>query len=165
MHAPAVLCCLALLHWFIEAMCSFYVSSGMLLHAMTFGAAESLNVQCMDCRDSALSYWVPLSHASHGIPSTTCKQLYCTTSHITPCSKQVALLHVYNNLSMPQMCHQFGATLQATPANWPCNHDSIGKKGWAFLLPTVTPEDAKKHFPDHHSCKVHCHPAMSDRLV
>ncbi len=44
--------------------------------------------------------------------------------------------------------------VQATPANWPYNHDSIGKKGWAFLLPTVTPEDAKTHFPDHHSCKV-----------
>lgn len=50
----------------------------------------------------------------------------------------------------------------ATPANWPYNHDSIGKKGWAFLLPTVTPEDAKLHFPDHHSCavsllcKLHC---------
>ena len=44
--------------------------------------------------------------------------------------------------------------LQATPANWPYNHDSIGKKGWAFLLPTVTPEDANMHFPDHHSCKV-----------
>ncbi|CAL5219368.1 g1188 [Coccomyxa viridis] len=42
----------------------------------------------------------------------------------------------------------------ATPANWPLNHESINKKGWAFLLPTVTPEDAKKHFPDHHSCKV-----------
>ena len=45
-------------------------------------------------------------------------------------------------------------TMQATPANWPYNHDSIGKKGWAFLLPTVSPEDAKLHFPDHHSCKV-----------
>ena len=45
--------------------------------------------------------------------------------------------------------------LQATPANWPYNHDSIGKKGWAFLLPTVTPEDARTNFPDHHSCKVH----------
>ena len=44
--------------------------------------------------------------------------------------------------------------LQATPANWPFNHDSIGKKGWAFLLPTVTPEDAKLHFPGHHTCKV-----------
>ena len=32
---------------------------------------------------------------------------------------------------------------QATPANWPNNHESIGKKGQAFLLPTVTPEDAK----------------------
>lgn len=47
-----------------------------------------------------------------------------------------------------------GAILQATPANWPNNHESIGKKGWAFLLPTVTVEDAKKHFPDYHSCKV-----------
>lgn len=27
-----------------------------------------------------------------------------------------------------------------TPANWPYNHEAIGKKGWAFLLPTVTPE-------------------------
>ena len=27
-----------------------------------------------------------------------------------------------------------------TPANWPNNHEGIGKKGWAFLLPTVTPE-------------------------
>ena len=43
---------------------------------------------------------------------------------------------------------------QATPANWPNNHESIDKKGWAFLLPTVSEEDAKKHFPDHHSCKV-----------
>ena len=42
----------------------------------------------------------------------------------------------------------------ATPANWPNNHESIDKKGWAFLLPTVTPEDAQKHFPGHHSCKV-----------
>lgn len=32
----------------------------------------------------------------------------------------------------------------ATPANWPNNHESIGAKGWAFLLPTVTPEDADK---------------------
>lgn len=55
--------------------------------------------------------------------------------------------------------------VQATPANWPYNHDSIGKKGWAFLLPTVTPEDAKTHFPDHHSCKVHTtsmHASCSD---
>ena len=28
----------------------------------------------------------------------------------------------------------------ATPANWPNNHENIGAKGWAFLLPTVTPE-------------------------
>ena len=51
--------------------------------------------------------------------------------------------------------------VQATPANWPYNHDSIGKKGWAFLLPTVTPEDAKTHFPDHHSCKVCCHSVIN----
>jgi 1-Cys peroxiredoxin 6 len=44
--------------------------------------------------------------------------------------------------------------MQATPANWPNNHESIGKKGWAFLLPTVTPEDAAMHFPGHHSCVV-----------
>ena len=36
----------------------------------------------------------------------------------------------------------------------PLNHESIDKKGWAFLLPTVTDEDAKRHFPDHHSCEV-----------
>lgn len=40
------------------------------------------------------------------------------------------------------------------PLAGPLNHESIDKKGWAFLLPTVTDEDAKKHFPDHHSCKV-----------
>ncbi len=28
----------------------------------------------------------------------------------------------------------------ATPANWPNNHENIGAKGWAFLLPTVTPK-------------------------
>lgn len=32
---------------------------------------------------------------------------------------------------------------QATPANWPNNHEGIGAKGWAFLLPTVTPQDAE----------------------
>ena len=39
------------------------------------------------------------------------------------------------------------ASQQATPANWPNNHENIGAKGWAFLLPTVTPEDAKAYFP------------------
>ena len=34
--------------------------------------------------------------------------------------------------------------MQATPANWPNNHESIGAKGWAFILPTVTAEDADK---------------------
>ena len=38
----------------------------------------------------------------------------------------------------------FQLSAQATPANWPNNHESIGAKGWAFLLPTVTPEDADK---------------------
>lgn len=42
----------------------------------------------------------------------------------------------------------------ATPANWPHNHESIGKKGWAFLLPTVSADDAKQHFPDLHLCEV-----------
>ena len=118
----------------------------------------------MNCRDSALSCWVPLSHASHGTPFTTCKQLYCTIGHVITCPKQVAQLHVSANLSLTQLCHQVSSTLQATPANWPYNHDSIGKKGWAFLLPTVTPEDAKKHFPDHHSCKVYCHPALRNMI-
>jgi len=36
------------------------------------------------------------------------------------------------------------ATVQATPANWPNNHESIDAKGWAFILPTVTQEDADK---------------------
>ena len=39
------------------------------------------------------------------------------------------------------------ASRQATPANWPNNHENIGAKGWAFLLPTVTPEDATAYFP------------------
>ncbi|KAA6427155.1 MAG: glutathione peroxidase, partial [Trebouxia sp. A1-2] len=55
-------------------------------------------------------------------------------------------------LSAKHSCGELPAWTQAS--NWPYNHDSIGKKGWAFLLPTVTPEDAKTHFPDHHSCKV-----------
>ncbi|CEM38360.1 unnamed protein product [Vitrella brassicaformis CCMP3155] len=42
----------------------------------------------------------------------------------------------------------------ATPANWPNNHENIGKRGWVFLLPTVTEEDQKKHFPMCHTCKV-----------
>lgn len=42
----------------------------------------------------------------------------------------------------------------ATPANWPNNHEEAGMKGWVFLLPTVTKEDADKHFPDHKVCEV-----------
>eukprot|EP00471_Norrisiella_sphaerica_P004845 CAMPEP_0184479902 /NCGR_PEP_ID=MMETSP0113_2-20130426/1438_1 /TAXON_ID=91329 /ORGANISM="Norrisiella sphaerica, Strain BC52" /LENGTH=269 /DNA_ID=CAMNT_0026858069 /DNA_START=231 /DNA_END=1040 /DNA_ORIENTATION=+ len=42
----------------------------------------------------------------------------------------------------------------ATPANWPNNHESIGMKGSVFLLPTVTDEDAKAHFPKHKTCQV-----------
>ena len=42
----------------------------------------------------------------------------------------------------------------ATPADWPNNHESIGMKGSVFLLPTVTPEDADKHFPEYHACSV-----------
>ena len=37
----------------------------------------------------------------------------------------------------------------ATPANWPNNHEDHGMKGWVFLLPTVTDDDAKEYFPDH----------------
>lgn len=37
----------------------------------------------------------------------------------------------------------------ATPANWPLNHKGKEHEGWVFLLPTVTDDDAKKHFPDH----------------
>lgn len=42
----------------------------------------------------------------------------------------------------------------ATPANWPNNHAEQGMKGWVFLLPTVTAEDAKEHFPAHKVCEV-----------
>mmetsp|Transcript_18624 Transcript_18624/g.33723 ORF Transcript_18624/g.33723 Transcript_18624/m.33723 type:complete len:129 (+) Transcript_18624:294-680(+) len=50
----------------------------------------------------------------------------------------------------------------ATPANWPENHADIpmgdGRttdfKGSVFLLPTVTDEEAKKHYPNHHTCDV-----------
>jgi len=42
----------------------------------------------------------------------------------------------------------------ATPANWPNNHESIGMKGSAFLLPTVSKEDADKFFPEHKVCEV-----------
>jgi len=42
----------------------------------------------------------------------------------------------------------------ATPANWPNNHESIGMKGSVFLLPTVSPEDAKQYFPTHKTCEV-----------
>ena len=52
--------------------------------------------------------------------------------------------------------------VQATPANWPNNHMGKEHQGWAFLLPTVTPEDAKSHFPDHVSCKVRC-PTCKDQ--
>eukprot|EP00171_Calliarthron_tuberculosum_P015104 IDg15104t1 len=37
----------------------------------------------------------------------------------------------------------------ATPANWPNNHKGKEHEGWVFLLPTVTDDDAKKHFPEH----------------
>lgn len=37
----------------------------------------------------------------------------------------------------------------ATPANWPHNHKEHGMEGWVFLLPTVTKDDAEKHFPEH----------------
>jgi len=50
----------------------------------------------------------------------------------------------------------------ATPANWPNNHADIpfgdGRttdfKGSVFLLPTVSPEEAKANYPDYHTCAV-----------
>lgn len=42
----------------------------------------------------------------------------------------------------------------ATPANWPHNHKEMGMEGWVFLLPTVTDQDAKEHFPQHKTCDV-----------
>jgi peroxiredoxin 6 len=51
----------------------------------------------------------------------------------------------------------------ATPANWPLNHTKVrlpnGKttskyKGSVFLLPTVSDEEAKKQYPNFHTCDV-----------
>mmetsp|Transcript_31081 Transcript_31081/g.46868 ORF Transcript_31081/g.46868 Transcript_31081/m.46868 type:complete len:331 (+) Transcript_31081:56-1048(+) len=51
----------------------------------------------------------------------------------------------------------------ATPANWPNNHADIPMpdgsrstefKGSVFLLPTVSEEEAKEHYPGYHSCSV-----------
>jgi len=50
----------------------------------------------------------------------------------------------------------------ATPANWPNNHADIpfkdGRtsdfKGSVFLLPTVSPEEAAKNYPNYHTCDV-----------
>jgi hypothetical protein len=51
----------------------------------------------------------------------------------------------------------------ATPANWPMNHDSLRLedgtltseyKGSVYLLPTVSDEDAKKSYPNFHTCPV-----------
>ena len=51
----------------------------------------------------------------------------------------------------------------ATPANWPYNHADIpladGSRttefqGSVFLLPTVSEEEAKKTYPNYHSCDV-----------
>ena len=49
--------------------------------------------------------------------------------------------------------------VQATPANWPNNHESIGAKGWAFLLSTVTPEDADKV-----NTQLHTWPVFGSRI-
>lgn len=35
-----------------------------------------------------------------------------------------------------------------------CCDTCAGMKGWVFLLPTVTPEDAKTYFPEHKVCEV-----------
>ena len=50
----------------------------------------------------------------------------------------------------------------ATPANWPNNHSDMlvgGKrtgefKGSVFLLPTVSPEEAKSNYPGFHTCEL-----------
>jgi 1-Cys peroxiredoxin 6 len=51
----------------------------------------------------------------------------------------------------------------ATPANWPNNHADILMpdgtrstefKGSVFLLPTVSAEEAKEHYPNFHTCAV-----------
>jgi 1-Cys peroxiredoxin 6 len=51
----------------------------------------------------------------------------------------------------------------ATPANWPNNHEDIALadgsrtnafKGSVFLLPTVSEEEAKANYPNHHTCDV-----------
>jgi len=51
----------------------------------------------------------------------------------------------------------------ATPANWPYNHTDIPMadgsrstefEGSVFLLPTVSEEEAKENYPDHHTCNV-----------
>ncbi|KAG7344786.1 peroxiredoxin [Nitzschia inconspicua] len=51
----------------------------------------------------------------------------------------------------------------ATPANWPENHADLPLKdgsrtdefkGSVFLLPTVSPEEAKANYPDYHTCEV-----------
>jgi alkyl hydroperoxide reductase subunit AhpC len=62
---------------------------------------------------------------------------FCCTLHAsgrTPKDAGAVCLH----------CIDESRWMQATPANWPNNHESIDAKGWAFLLPTVTPEDADK---------------------
>ena len=51
----------------------------------------------------------------------------------------------------------------ATPANWPNNHAKVilpnggmstEYKGSVFLLPTVTDEEANKHYPPYYTCPV-----------
>jgi peroxiredoxin 6 len=51
----------------------------------------------------------------------------------------------------------------ATPANWPLNHESLRLedgtltseyKGSVYLLPTVSQDDAKKAYPNLHTCEV-----------
>jgi hypothetical protein len=63
---------------------------------------------------------------------------------------QGSALHLLPSLFKRAFC----SFLQALPANWPNNHESIGMKGSAFLLPTVTKEDAEKYFPGFKTCAV-----------
>lgn len=49
--------------------------------------------------------------------------------------------------------HEASALLHFLLAPPPHTHTQ-GMKGWVFLLPTVTKEDAEAYFPDHKVCQV-----------
>ena len=70
----------------------------------------------------------------------------CAYSHYMPVLHASVVLHTKKpayKVGSKYAAHYSGhhtSVLCRTPANWPNNHDSIGKKGWSFILPTVTPE-------------------------